>query len=343
MEKNTRRGGKVIVEKKTKSRVRLSRFVFTLNNWTPEEYEDIITFPCKWMIVAKEEGEQGTPHLQGACVLGKQLYLSYLKNGPFKRAHIEDMRGSPQQSIDYCTKQDPIPFQKGTLPSPGQRTDLENACAEIRSGKTIADLAQLSNSAPVIVKYYKGLMQYRSLVATGVGDRIPPRVFWLYGETGTGKTRSAVEFATRQGRYWMSNGSLRWFDGYQGERTVILDDIRSDACSFDFLLRLLDRYPFRVEYKGGFVDWCPQFILLTCWARPDQLFTLRGQGDVDQLIRRIEKIVEFNGDHHDLFKLIGGNMELGRRNSSFDDEGTDEGTGGSSSSADSEHAPAPQP
>ena len=47
---------------------RIRRFVFTLNNWTEEEYDTIL----KWAdtnntlyIIGKEKGEQGTKHLQG--------------------------------------------------------------------------------------------------------------------------------------------------------------------------------------------------------------------------------------------------------------------------------------
>lgn len=45
----------------------LRRIVFTLNNYTPEEYEHLceIARTTKWFIMGMEVGENGTPHLQG--------------------------------------------------------------------------------------------------------------------------------------------------------------------------------------------------------------------------------------------------------------------------------------
>lgn len=49
---------------------RLRRFVFTLNNWTQEEYDWLTTrFAgtdlCQWIVIGKEVGQNGTQHLQG--------------------------------------------------------------------------------------------------------------------------------------------------------------------------------------------------------------------------------------------------------------------------------------
>jgi len=61
---NTAPGGP-IRRTRTRKGDRLSRIVFTLNNYTEEECNLIQTIPCQWLIYGKEVGEQGTPHLQG--------------------------------------------------------------------------------------------------------------------------------------------------------------------------------------------------------------------------------------------------------------------------------------
>lgn len=267
---------------------RMRRFVFTINNWTQEEYDALKAFDCQWIVFGREKGS--TSHLQGACILGgRQMSRRQLsKTVAFRRAYTDIMRGTPEQSLDYCTKEDHEAYIGGEIPNPGKRNDLLNACNALRDGKSMEQLAE--DHGPTIVKYSKGLIYFKSLITPKT--RVPPKVFWLYGETGTGKTRSAVEFAETLGSYWLSNGSLRWFDGYNGQSVAILDDFRADGCSFDFLLRLLDRYPFRVEFKGGFVDWIPEYIFITCWGPPEELFNLKGQGDMAQLTRRITKTIE---------------------------------------------------
>jgi len=272
--------------------VRFRRIVFTLNNWTDDEYSSLILFPCRWMVIGKEKGLNGTMHLQGAIVLNSQMTLCQLKKiHGLKRAHIEAMHGTPQQSLVYCMKEDLNAFQKGTLPSPGKRNDLHEVISNLRVGKTLRELAKDEDFDTTICRNYKALTVFRTLLVSERREK--PKVFWLYGDTGTGKTRSAIELAEQSGSYWISNGSLKWFDGYSGEDVAILDDIRSDSCSFDFLLRLLDRYPLRVEFKGGFVDWNPRIIIITCPMPPTYLFNLKGHGDIEQLERRIDHILEY--------------------------------------------------
>lgn len=40
------------------------------------------------------------------------------------------------------------------------------------------------------------------------------RVIWIKGPTGCGKTRMAVDLGGDN--YWISNGTLKWFDNYEG-------------------------------------------------------------------------------------------------------------------------------
>lgn len=278
---------------------RLSRFVFTLNNYTEEEYTYLTTEfsqEVRWIIIGRETGESGTKHLQGACILGHQWSFSKLKTVPgLQRAHIECMRGKPEDSLAYCSKQDSEPFVRGSLPTPGKRSDLNIATAMVREGATIHDLANADEgSAVCIVKYHKGLTVLRSLTRPTRDG--PPVVFWFHGPTGTGKTRCAWELGRSlvngdDRGIWISSGGLRWFDGYDGHDVAIFDDFRAKhVTSFAFFLRLLDRYPVNVEFKGGFVKWTPHYIFVTCPYDISECFQTRKQHvpeDIAQLERRI--------------------------------------------------------
>lgn len=177
--------------RRTQARTRLRRFVFTLNNWTQAEYDSLtVEFAptTTWMIIGKETGENGTPHLQGACILGTQCSFSKLKTWiGLKRAHIESMRGSPEDSRAYCTKEDLAAFECGTLPSPGKRNDLRQAIGRVLGGESVRNLARDEDGAVAVAKFYKGLTVVRSL---NIPQRTePPKVFWFWGPTGVGKTR----------------------------------------------------------------------------------------------------------------------------------------------------------
>lgn len=190
-----------------RSSPRYSRIVFTLNNYTELEYAWFKTYVCKWIVVGRETGESGTPHLQGACVLGTRRTLAALKKLPgFARAHIEKMQGTPQASLKYCTKQDKNAYVRGDIPKEGKRTDLEEVAEDILNGATLEEIALKHPKA--MIQYSKGLTVLHSYQVKPRRPTEPPTVIWIYGATGTGKTRAAFETSERlfgEGRCWISN------------------------------------------------------------------------------------------------------------------------------------------
>jgi len=96
-----------------------------------------------------------------------------------------------------------------------------------------------------------------------------PRVLWFYGPTGTGKSHHAHLLAAQTGPYWSASKDLNWFNGYDPmyHKAVVVDDFRQSFCSFDWLLKITDKYPLEVPTKGGFVCWAPELIIITCpWS-----------------------------------------------------------------------------
>jgi len=277
---------------------RLRRFVFTVNNYTQEEYQALKDFAktTTWFIMGREVGEQGTPHIQGACVLAKQVAFSTIKATPgLTRAHIETMRGQPLASKEYCSKEDLSPFEHGTLPQPGKRTDIHDAADAIREGSSLRELADTNPVA--IVKFSKGLMTLRSLLAKPRDPSNPPTIYWIHGPTGTGKSKFTYEYSMAYGKNeddtWPASADLKWFDGYDGQQVVLFDDFRPKEVSFSFFLRILDRYPIKVPIKGGFVNWNPKLILITTPYDIDKTFEFRAQHraeDIKQLKRRITRV-----------------------------------------------------
>lgn len=113
-------------------------------------------------------------------------------------------------------------------------------------------------------------------------------VFWYHGSTGGGKSRRAAE--ENPGAYW-KNPTTKWWDGYQQEDCVIIDDYRRDFCTFAELLRLFDRYPLTVESKGGSTQFYSRKIVITTPRDPRSTWVGRSDEDIGQLLRRIDSIV----------------------------------------------------
>ena len=58
-----------------------------------------------------------------------------------------------------------------------------------------------------------------------------------------------------------SNGN--WWDGYDGEKKIIIDEFRGQMTWSD-ILGLLDRYEYRAPVKGGFVQIQADKFVITC-------------------------------------------------------------------------------
>lgn len=162
-------------------------------------------------------------------------------------------------------------------------------------------LLQLVESGEISIFKVPQLAKAISILQNELGnvERQPPEVYWFYGPTGTGKTRTAYKEAKEEypNSYWISHESSEWFDGYTDQRCCILDDIRSNTWPMPRLLRILDRYPIQVPIKGGFVWWRPERIYITAPGRPEDIYKNYTTGQpfdhIEQLIRRVTKFVSF--------------------------------------------------
>ena len=76
---------------------------FTVNNYSEEEFNSFKEVDCKYIIIGKEKGKEGTPNLQGYVQFKSCKTLGGVKKIN-ERAHWEQAKGNPQQNKDYCSK-----------------------------------------------------------------------------------------------------------------------------------------------------------------------------------------------------------------------------------------------
>jgi len=209
-------------------------------------------------------------------------------------AHIEKARGSPHQASVYCRKE-AVLFESGECPEQGKRKDLDVAREMVATAHNLRQIIECVSSyqgirgAELLMKYHEPSRTWQ------------PEVRWFFGPTGSGKTRTAFAAATDP---WVSGRDLRWWEGYDAHEDVILDDFRGDFCPFHELLRILDRYPYRIECKGGSRQLLAKRIWITSPFPPERAYPNCGER-IEQLFRRITEIKEFYSE--DFTQKSGGN------------------------------------
>lgn len=271
---------------------RSRNYCFTLNNYTQEEISHLEEIKCKYIIYGYEQGENKTPHLQGFIILTHAKSFNAVKKFLPSRSHIEQCKGTPFSNFEYCSK-DGKYTERGERPErvgQGNRTDLleikKNVAQNVHIKKLLQDDIvvnyQQLKYAETLTKYYEVPRTWRS------------KVRWYYGGTGTGKTKTAYEILLSNYDYdeiYTAMDTAQWWDGYDAHPAVIIDDMRKDFMKFHLLLRLLDQYPYRVQTKGSTRQFVAKEIIITAPYHPEDMF--EGREDINQLLRRIDEIREF--------------------------------------------------
>lgn len=279
------------MEQKLK-KVKIPKFLrnvcFTINNPTREDADRIAESErVSYWIMGLEVGESGTEHIQGYLELAKRMRFKSVVQWLLPRGHLEPRRGSQKQAIEYCKKAGK--WKEGGKPKrQGRRTDIEYLKERCKTER----YSQIAQDCP----NYNLMRMCKELCSLQPIDHNyeQKEVTWLYGSTGSGKTRHAFENCPPEDTWHATTG--QWFDGYDGQTHVIIDEFRAKTWPYDLMLRITDGYKMRLPIKGGFTVWKPKVIYITCPLSPAAVYhgQLEYHGSIEQLERRITNIVNMD-------------------------------------------------
>lgn len=252
--------------------VRGTNFAITCNNYTEAQYDTLHVFictKCKKGIIGKEQGKEGTPHLQGAFITKERFYFTALQAALGPGFHISAMRKPWKANKQYCLKDDKEAFvfddaSSAVTNDQGLRKDLSFAKQKIQCAKSWSEVMNDDDIAPVIAKYGKWAEQIWShrpypsmspeyllswqhtLIDELALSPDPRKIIWLYDFLGNkGKSYLSRYLCCNKNAIEMPNKADATYYTYEGQRIVI----------WDLTKTAIDRVPYEAmeKVKNGMV------------------------------------------------------------------------------------------
>lgn len=257
---------------------------FTINNYSELDISALTGAISKYVIMGKEVGASGTPHLQGFIVLENVQRMSAMKK-VHPTAHWEIAKGTAAQNRVYCSKDGDF-IEQGEMPMSAKEKGLKESerwdkaleCAKSGNFKDIP--------SDIYIRYVKNVHFIHSksqIVPESLeGDLIN---VWLYGEAGCGKSTRA--FRENPGAY--IKGVNKWWDGYENQETVIIDDMDPYHKVLALEFKMWGQHqPFAAEQKGSCITIRPKKIVVTSNYSIDEIW--EDQTTRDAMHRRYKEV-----------------------------------------------------
>lgn len=266
---------------------RSNRWTITLNNFTQEELDVLSGMDVEYMIYGLEHLEEGTPHVQGYVVFKSSIRRSTLQRR-IPRAHWEVARGTTQENIVYCSKEDKSPFIKGSPP-------LERSNAAVNAEQLLEKDPLNGNRILANKRTLRGIgMEKEMLLEIKENRLIKPDIVYIHGSSGSGKSY----WALRQGiiKYGIENVSTLRFDknGFAHcsdpqAKCLVLMEFRPSCIDAATFLEFTDGYGMHLNVKHGSIYIRPECIYICSILPPQEIY----KEEINkQFMRRITRVVD---------------------------------------------------
>lgn len=282
----------------------MSRF----RNWVlTNNYKDVEPIPdeelkeflhslsdIRYYIFQLEKGENETLHHQIYISFEKVKRFDYLKKR-FPRAHIENMKGNPEQAKEYCSKEDTRinePIEYGELPPyQGKRNDFVDILDLINDGITLDEI--MISHPSHFFRYHDKLVTLRNHYLKRKYGSVfrKMNVVYLSDVPGSGKTRYIAEKYGYNNVYKVTDYKHP-FDAYDGQEVLVFEEFRNDLPLKD-MLHYLDGHPceLRARYSNRTACYTKVYIISN-WDFKEQ-YTFLQENDkpsYDAFKRRIHHV-----------------------------------------------------
>lgn len=186
----------------------------------------------------------------------------------------------------YCSK-DQIVYEDGYPPKQGERTDLKALAEKIQNGARLDEIIQSNPYAYHV--YGRTLTKIEDICNRKIKRTWMTAGIWIHGPTGTGKSHTANELAKQYASVYKWKDDKGWWDDYNGQEVVILEDFRG-GIPYNQLLQIIDKWEYSVSRRGRPpAPFLAKLVIITSALSPSACYYNLAHGDgIDQLLRRID-------------------------------------------------------
>lgn len=275
------------------------------------------SYGVKYVIAAEETGAGGLHHIQGFIGLSEGISLQVCVNlfrGPgFAHPHCIIARGTGPENRKYCTKDvtddHPVLLEYGVCPTPGKvrptdanPTGLNAMLLNFREAvrKPISMSKLFDDHFLAIARYTSGCMKLLEH-ERNLRLKPKPKVFVLFGPTGTGKSHWIRESFGRDPTqvYWATCSQKIWYGGYIQQEVMVYDDFEPRNMDRQIFKLLTDEYSCLIEPKGSQIPMVSKYIIFSTNTDPKGWYRDPEIQDPDQDLhylacqRRIPDVMTF--------------------------------------------------
>ena len=257
--------------------------------FTWDEMKDIMSKGTRWTVMGLEVcPTTKRKHIQGVSYLFHKKTLSAFKLIVDPSIACFVSKGTADHNRDYCGKGEQSKdewdhdgihgehyglnaevWEWGDKPAQGKRTDLHDLQAAVETAHALNDVLDIPAVIPAFARHGRFAERVHAhALAKRTREYVEYEVIVLWGRTSVGKTRRAYE----EGAYMFNPGGTEWWDGYDGEDVLCIDDFYGQIQNAR-MLQLLRGYQCRLPVKGSFTyaQWTKVYITSNC--HPDEWYT----------------------------------------------------------------------
>lgn len=201
-------------------------------------------------------------------------------------AHIEACKGSPEQNIKYIKK-------------PGTEIIAEEGAPRLNYVPTIKEAKEMDSEklGGLSLNYYNIAMKIEAEKKKYIDPEEyykEMEVYWIWGESGAGKTRWAIEDMKKAGVKKFNevkfDGSF-WHGVTEDCACCLYDDFRDSHMRPTELINFIDYNRHIMNVKGGSVRNNYTRIYITSLQSPEQIYPKTPEESSKQWLRRIKEII----------------------------------------------------